>query len=89
MMRIIDPNFVQFDLKIDKTDMTTAMAGSVLKTNEAMSEAQGGEKVDGHQDNRDRKKQGRGGRADQDVFFTLNERDFKGLVKPASSIADQ
>jgi hypothetical protein len=84
MMKAIDPYFVQFDLKIESTDVNTAMAGSVIKTNDTLAEsqAQGGEKIDGIDNNRnnDRSTKQRRG-YNQNAFFTLNERDFKGLVK--------
>lgn len=88
MMKEIDPYFIQFDLKIESSDVNTAMASSVIKTNETLAEsqAQGGEKIDGidNSRNNDRSTKQRRGH-NQNTFYTLNERDFKGLVKPSQN----
>ena len=68
-MQKIDKNFMATELKFEKTDIKSAMESSVLnypgKGEEQKSETQGRQK----------------GRSNQDIFFTLNERDVKPLSK--------
>lgn len=103
MMRGLDPNFMLSELKIEKTDIAQAMNGSVLSQNpSASASGKNEDKLNQEQTSHSRKQAGRSGhhghQRDQDVFFTLNERDFStsalkeqkhGRDKGSSGILDK
>jgi len=78
-MQAIDPSFMKFELKIEKTEAKVAMLQSVLCKDRSKEEMKGIESRASHSgaSNANRKQGGRATR-DSDVFFTLNERDSKG-----------
>ena len=77
-MQTIDPNFMTGELKVEKTDVTTAMSGSAISggaftqkyeaekdtVNQSGGRKQGGRNRQGHQH-------------ETSNFFTLNEREVE------------
>jgi hypothetical protein len=80
MMQTIDPSFMHSELKIERTDVATAMKGSVLQSkHEAASQE------DSQHQTTSRKQQGR--TREPDLFFTLNERDGKAVNQTSTGVA--
>jgi hypothetical protein len=84
MMQQVDPKFLLSELKIEKTEATVALQTSVLaphqSTSSGLASGKGDDKTNQEQTAHSRKATGRAGhhgyQRDQDVFFTLNERDL-------------
>jgi len=77
-MQTIDPNFMTGELKIEKTDVTTAMSGSATSGGSYHSKYE--TEKDTVNQSGGRKQGGRSGQARQheaNNFFTLNEREVE------------
>lgn len=78
-MQAIDPSFMKTELKVEKTEVKTAMAHSVFSKDKNKDDQKGIESRSSGTNNS--RKQGSRATRDSDVFFTLNERDTKGHTK--------